>query len=318
MSKRQRTSVSTALFASAVALALTATACGTAEKTAGGGEGKPVKLGLALSTLNNPFFVEMKKGAEEEAKAQGAEVTVQDAQDDASQQTNQVQNFLSQNMKAVIVNPVDSDAAVPAVKASGRAGVPVVAVDRSVSGGKVETTVASDNVGGGRMAAKQTAKELGGQGTILVLRGTPGTSASQERGKGFSEGLEQYPGIKVAARQSANFDRAKALDVTTNVLQANPDVQAVFAENDEMALGAAKALGSRAGKSVQVIGFDGTPEALKAVKKGTLNSTIAQQPAELGKMAVRNAVRVTNDGKVESTIKVPVKVVTEKNAGEFS
>ncbi len=313
-SNRQRTAAAAVLLTASLALA--ATGCGT-QKTASGGEKSPVKLGMALSTLNNPFFVEMKKGAESEAKTEGAELTVQDAQDDASQQTNQVQNFTSQNMKAVIVNPVDSDAAVPAVKAAQNAGIPVVAADRGVNGDGVKTTVASDNVGGGKMAADQVSELLDGQGEVLVLRGTPGTSASRERGEGFAKGLKKHSGLKVAARQTAGFDRAKALDVTTNVLQSHPGVRAVFAENDEMALGAAKALGPRAGTEVKIVGFDGTPEAVKAVKKGTLSGTIAQQPGELGRMAVRNAVRVANGDSVEKSIQVPVKAVTKKNADRF-
>lgn len=104
----------------------------------------------------------------------------------------------------------------------------------------------------------------------------------------------------------------------TNLLQAHPDVQGVFAENDEMALGAVKALGSKAGKSVQVIGFDGTPDGLKAVKEGTMYASVAQQPKELGRIAVENALRAADDKEVDKTVKVPVKVVTAKNVDEFT
>lgn len=313
MSKR-KTTTTVAIIATAVAL--TATACGSGSKDSGGK--KDVKLGFAISALNQPFMVEMKKGAEAEAKAQGAKLSVQNASDDASQQANQVQNFTSQQVKSIIINPVDSDAAAPSVKAAGNAKIPVIAADRSVNKAKVEATVASDNVSGGKMAAKEIADQLGGKGKILVLQGQVGTSASRERGKGFTEGLKKYPGIKVVSKQPADFQRAKGLDVTTNVLQSNPDLDGVFAENDEMALGAAKALGAKSGGDIKVIGFDGTPEALKAVKKGTLTSTVAQQPAELGKMAVRNAMRVVEGSPVDPQIKVPVKVVTKKNVDRFS
>lgn len=299
-----------------VALVLTATACGSGSSASGGEE--KIKMGLAISTLNNPFFVEMKKAAEAEAKAQGVELSVQDAQDDASQQTNQVQNFTSQNMNSIIVNPVDTEAAVPAVKAAKNAGIPVVAADRTIDDPQVKTTVASDNVEGGKQAAKQLAKQIDGQGKVLVLRGSAGTSASRERGKGFTEGIKKYPDIKVVAKQPADFDRAKALDATTNVMQSNSGVNAVFAENDEMALGAVKALKGQAGSTVQVFGFDGTPEGLKAVKDGKLAGTVAQQPDELGRMVVRNAVRVANDTEVDNVIKVPVKIVTKKNVDQYS
>jgi len=120
------------------------------------------------------------------------------------------------------------------------------------------------------------------------------------------------------AKQPADFDRTKGLDVMTNLLQAHPDVDGVFAENDEMALGAIKAPGSKAGKSVQVVGFDGTPDGLTAVKAGTLYASVAQQPKELGKIAVENALRAADGKKVAETVKVPVKVVTSKNVDGFS
>lgn len=282
-----------------------------------GSSGTSTKIGLSLSTLNNPFFVQMKEGAQAEAKKAGVDLTVTDAQNDASQQANQLQNFTSESMKAVIVNPVDSDAVGPAARAANKADIPVIAADRGVNKADVATLVASDNVAGGRQAAKALADKLGGKGEVVVLQGTAGTSASRERGQGFAEGIKAFPGIKVVAKQPADFDRTKGLDVMTNLLQGNPGVDGVFAENDEMALGAVKALGDKAGKSVSVVGFDGTPDGLKAVEAGTLYASVAQQPAELGRIAVRNAIRAADDKKVDAVVKVPVKVVTEKNVARF-
>lgn len=280
------------------------------------GAAKP-KIGLSLSTLNNPFFVQIRDGAEEEAKKLGADLTVTDAQNDASQQANQLQNFTSGSLSAVVVNPVDSDAAGPSVRGANKAGIPVIAVDRGVNKADTSALVASDNVEGGALGAKALAEKLGGKGTIVILQGQAGTSASRERGAGFAEGLKAYPGIKVVAKQPADFDRTKGLDVMTNLLQAHPDIDGVFAENDEMALGAIKALGSKAGRSVQVVGFDGTPDGLKAVQAGTLYASVAQQPSELGRIAVRNALRAAEDEKVEKMVKVPVKVVTKENVAGF-
>ncbi|MET7786846.1 substrate-binding domain-containing protein [Streptomyces sp. NPDC005248] len=283
-----------------------------------GNSGTTTKVGMSLSTLNNPFFVQMKAGAQAEAKDAGIDLTVTDAQNDASQQANQLQNFTGAGMQSIIVNPVDSDAVGPAVRAANKADIPVVAADRGVNKAETATLVASDNVAGGRLAAKALADKLGGKGDIVVLQGTAGTSASRERGKGFTEGLKAYPGIKVVASQPADFDRTKGLDVMTNLLQSHPRITGVFAENDEMALGAVKALGSKAGKSVDVVGFDGTPDGLKAVAAGTLYASVAQQPKELGKIAVQNAVEAARGKQVDSTVKVPVKVVTEKNVADFS
>ncbi|MEU8511018.1 substrate-binding domain-containing protein [Kitasatospora sp. NPDC048722] len=276
------------------------------------------KIGLSLSTLNNPFFVQIRSGAQAEAKRLGVDLTVTDAQNDASQQANQLQNFTSSKLGAIVVNPVDSDAASNPVAAAGRARIPVIAVDRGVNNADVNALVASDNVAGGEQAAKTVAEKLGGSGKIVILQGLAGTSAARERAEGFAKGLEAYPGIEVVAQQPADFDRTKGLDVMSNLLQAHPDVQGVIAANDEMALGAVKALGSRAGESVQVVGFDGTPDGLKAVEQGTLYASVAQQPSQLGKIAVDNAVKAIKGEKVEETVKVPVKVVTKETVAGFS
>ncbi|MFF8730383.1 substrate-binding domain-containing protein [Streptomyces sp. NPDC015171] len=279
--------------------------------------GKP-RMGLSLSTLNNPFFVQIRAGAQAEAEKLGVDLTVTDAQNDASQQANQLQNFTSSGLGAIIVNPVDSDAASNAVKGADKAGIPVVAVDRGVNKASVDTLVASDNVAGGELAAKTVAEKLGGRGKIVILQGQAGTSAARERAAGFARGLKAYPGIRVVAQQPADFDRTKGLDVMSNLLQAHPDVQGVIAANDEMALGAIKALGSKAGKSVQVVGFDGTPDGLTAVKDGTLYASVAQQPTQLGRIAVDNALKAVKGEKVAPTVKVPVKVVTKDNVAGFS
>ncbi|MGW8699961.1 ABC transporter permease/substrate-binding protein [Streptomyces eurythermus] len=276
------------------------------------------RLGLSLSTLNNPFFVQIRSGAQAEARKLGVDLTVTDAQNDASQQANQLQNFTSTNLDGIIVNPVDSDAAGNSVKAAGKADIPVVAVDRGVNHASVATLVASDNVAGGELAAKTVAEKLGGHGKIVILQGQAGTSAARERAAGFAKGLKAYPGIRVLAQQPADFDRTKGLDVMSNLLQAHPDVQGVIAANDEMALGAIKALGSKAGRSVQVVGFDGTPDGLTAVKDGTLYASVAQQPSQLGRIAVDNALKAVRGEKVAPTVKVPVKVVTKDNVAGFT
>ncbi|CAD5924033.1 MULTISPECIES: ABC transporter permease/substrate-binding protein [Streptomyces] len=283
-----------------------------------GSSGGTTKVGMSLSTLNNPFFVQMKDGAQAEAKKAGIDLTVTDAQNDASQQANQLQNFTSSGVSSIIVNPVDSDAVGPGVRSANKADIPVIAADRGVNKADAATLVASDNVAGGKLAADALADKLGGKGSIVILQGTAGTSASRERGAGFAEGLKAYPDIKVVAKQPADFDRTKGLDVMTNLVQSHPGITGVFAENDEMALGAVKALGSKAGTSVSVVGFDGTPDGLKAVGAGTLYASVAQQPSELGRIAVQNAVKAAKGEKVEKTVKVPVKVVTRENVADFS
>lgn len=201
--------------------------------------------------------------------------------------------------------------------ALNKAKIPVIAVDRTVSGAKVTSFIASDNVAGGRQAAKNLAASIGEKGNVLVLQGVAGTSATRDRGKGFAEGIKAYPQIVVVGEQTANFDRATALDVTTNLLQAHPGVSGIFAENDEMALGAIQALGSRAGTSVMVAGFDGTDNGLTAIKAGTLTSTIAQQPAQLGALAVDQALDAVTGKKGSPIVAVAVVSVTTSNVSQY-
>lgn len=270
-----------------------------------------VTIGLSLSTLNNPFFVSVRDGAQKEADALGAKLTVTDAQNDATTQANQIQNFQTQKLQAVIINAVDSDAAGPIVAPLISAKVPVVAVDRAVNGADVNSFIASDNVQGGKMAADALAKAMGEKGSVIVLEGTAGTSAARDRNKGFTEGIAAYPNIKVVASQPADFDRTKGLDVATNLLQAHPDAVGIFAANDEMALGAVQALGDKAGKSVFVVGFDGTDDGKTAIKAGTMAASVAQQPENLGKAAVDAAVKLAQGQTVEKTVAVPVVVLTK-------
>lgn len=296
-------------------MALGAAALLTVTSACSSGSGGDLTVGVALSTLNNPFFVQLRDGAQSAADAAGANLIVQDAQNDASMQANQMQNFTTQQVSAIVINPVDSDAAGPMVSSVG--SIPVVAVDRGVNGADVVSFVSSDNVEGGRLAAQTLAEKMGGKGEIVVLQGVAGTSASRERGAGFDEGIKEYPDIKIVAKQPADFDRAKALDVMTNTLQANPNITGVFAENDEMALGAIKALGDAAGTSVTVVGFDGTPDGLAAIEKGTLYASMAQLPAELGAKSVEAAIMAAKGETPEKEVKVPVKVVTKENVAEF-
>lgn len=297
----------------ASALALTGTACSNNE---GGNADKP-KVSLLLSTLNNPFFVDVRDGAQGAADAAGVQLDVSDAQNDSATQANQAANAQSSGAKVVIINAVDSKAAGAAVQPLVTAKIPVIAVDRAVEGATVTGYVASDNVAGGAEAAKLLAKAVNDQGKIIVLQGVPGTSASNDRGKGFSDEMTKHSGIEIVASQTANFDRAQALDVATNLLQANPGVVGIFAENDEMALGAIQALGADAGKKVKVVGFDGTADGLKAIQDGTLVGTIAQQPKELGKVAVELAAKVAKDESIEAVVPVPIKAVDSSNVTEF-
>lgn len=303
----------TAALSVGLALVLTATACNRGEASADGG-----KVTLAISTLNNPFFVDLRDGAQEEATKAGIELTIVDAQNDSATQANQLATAATDGSVGVIINAVDSDAASVALAPVATADVPIVAVDRSVGETKIASFVASDNVAGGEQAATAMAEKLGGKGKIIVLEGVPGASSTNERGEGFTKGLAAFPDIEVVSSQPADYDRAKALDVATNLLQGNPEVAGVLAMNDEMALGAIQALGDKAGKSVSVVGFDGTEDGFTAVEKGTLLATIAQNPAELGRQSVQIISESLAGKDVEATVAVAVNTVNAENISEYT
>ncbi|MCM3672685.1 MULTISPECIES: ribose ABC transporter substrate-binding protein RbsB [Peribacillus] len=270
---------------------------------------KDVKVGVSISTLNNPFFVSLKDGIEKEAKEKGMKVTVVDAQDDTAKQISGIEDLILQEVDVLLVNPTDSAAITSAVKDANDAGIPVITIDRSSDEGDIETFIASDNVAGGEMAAEYLVKELGEKAKVVELEGVSGASATRERGKGFHNIADKQ--LDVLTSQTAEFDRTKGLNVMENILQGNNDVQAVFAHNDEMALGAIEAI-KAAGKDIIVIGFDGNDDALKAVEKGELKATIAQQPALIGEKAVNAAEKVLKGDKVDDTISVPLKLVTKE------
>ena len=308
-----------AVVASATLLCTSLTAC---NRDSGGnnaaGDSANKSITFALSTQANSFMVKMREGAQKKADELGLTINFQDASDDSATQANQLANAAATGAGAVIVNPTDSDAMAPAVKQLTDAKIPVVAVDRAVNNAEVSSYIASDNVGGGKQAAKALSGAIHGEGEILVLQGKTGSSASRERGQGFDEGLKDSPNIKVVAKQTAEFERVKGLDVTTNLLQAHPNVKAIFAENDEMALGAIEALGDKAGKDVIVVGFDGVEDALKAIKEGTMYASIAQQPADMAAQAVVEASKLLKGEAATKEMQVDVVTVTKDNVDKFS
>ncbi|MCY8510986.1 ribose ABC transporter substrate-binding protein RbsB [Bacillus mojavensis] len=270
---------------------------------------KEFTIGLSISTLNNPFFVSLKKGIEKEAEKRGMKVIIVDAQNDSSKQTSDVEDLIQQGVDALLINPTDSSAISTAVESANSIGVPVVSIDRSAEQGKVETLVASDNVKGGEMAAEFIADKLGNGAKVAELEGVPGASATRERGSGFHKIADQK--LDVVTKQSADFDRTKGLTVMENLLQGHPDIQAVFAHNDEMALGALEAINS-SGKDILVVGFDGNKDAISSIKDGKLSATVAQQPELIGKLATEAADQILHGKKVKKTISAPLKLETKK------
>ena len=265
-------------------------------------------IGLSVSTLNNPFFVTLSDGAEAKAKELGVELIVVDAGDDSAKQASDIEDLISKNISVLIVNPVDSDAVAPAVQDAVDKGIKVVAVDRVVNGVDVDCSIASDNVAGAKMATEYLVELAGEKAKTAELEGVNGASATIDRGQGFHSVADEK--LDVVASQTANFNRAEGMTVMENMLQANPDIQCVFAHNDEMALGAIEAIGD---KDIIVAGFYATDDAIEAVKEGKMAATVAQQPDLMGATAVETAQKLINGETVEKSLPVEVTLITKDN-----
>ncbi|GAB2878816.1 ribose ABC transporter substrate-binding protein RbsB [Paraburkholderia jirisanensis] len=274
-----------------------APASAPAAAPAAGNGGKP-KIGFSVSTLNNAFFVGLKLGVEKGSKEQGFELVQTNANGDAQQQVNDANNLLSQGITALVLNPIDSKAIIPAVEKANQMGIPVFTLDRGSDGGKVTSFVASDNVALGATGAKWIADQLKARygspkGNVVDLIGLVGTTAATDREKGFSDEIAKYPDIKVVARQEGAFDQEKSLNAMTNILQKFPQIDAVFGANDDNTVGAEKAI-DNAGRykplgdkeHIMVIGADGTAQALSAIRAGKQDATISQNPIQMAAKAL--------------------------------
>ena len=263
-------------------------------------------IGFSVSTLNNPFFVTLTEGARKAATENNVELVVVDAGDDAAKQTSDIEDLVSRNVGVLIVNPVDSDAVAPAVKSAMSQGIKVIAVDRGVNGVDVDCQIASDNVAGARMATEYLMELVGEGAKVAELQGVPGASATIDRGAGFHQVADQS--LQVAASQTANFNRAEGMTVMENILQSDGTIKGVFAHNDEMALGAVEAVAA-SGKEIQIVGFDATDDAQKAVKDGKMAATVAQKPDKMGETAIGTAVKIMAGETVEKSIPVEVELI---------
>ena len=267
-------------------------------------------IALVVSTLNNPFFVSMKDGAQKEADKLGYNLVVLDSQNNPAKELANVQDLTVRGTKLMLINPTDSDAVGNAVAMANQAKIPVITLDRQATKGVVASHVASDNAFGGKMAGDYIAKKLGENAKVIELEGIAGTSVARERGKGFAQAAEKHH-FQILASQPADFDRTKGLNVMQNLLTAHQDVQAVFAQNDEMALGALRALQTAGKTDVLVVGFDGTEDGIKAVNGGKMGATVAQRPEQIGVIGVQTADKVLKGEKVPAVIPVDLKLVAQ-------
>lgn len=276
-------------------------------------------VALVVKTLNNQFFIDMEAGAKAAADSLGLELIVQapDREIDVERQMQIVENLIQRNVKVLMLVPNGSKEIVPAVVKANAAKIPVITVDTRVDaatlkadGGRVATFIGSDNEDGGRMAGAFLIERLGGKAKVAVLEGVPGHETADARLRGFRTAIGASSGMQIVASQPANMERDQAFNVTQNILQAHPDITALFACNDVMALGALEAI-QAAGKAtaISVVGFDAQDDARKAITEKRMAATIAQNPREMGRMAVITAMKLIKGETVPAEQAVAISLV---------
>lgn len=277
-------------------------------------------VALVLKTLNHPFFVDMRRGAQEAADRLGVQLQVQAAEReiDVEKQMQIVENLIQTGIGALCITPSGSREIVSALVKAREANVPIIVVDTRVdakaaadAGVQTETFVGSDNYAGGRLAGEYVVKATGGKARVGILEGIPGHETGDSRLRGFREVVATTPGITIVASQPANWERDQGFNVFQNMLQAHADIDTVFAASDLMALGAIEAIAAagRTGK-IRVVGFDALDDAKKAIAAGTMEASVAQFPYEMGKAAVEGAVKVMNGEKLPADVMVKLEMVT--------
>ncbi len=281
------------------------------------GEKRPV-IGVSLLNLSNELIVTLNRSMEEKARQLGVELIVNDAQRSAERQVQQVESFVAQKVDAIILNPCEVEASSPAVEKAVAAGIPIVNVNSET---KAEPTafVGSRDEESGRIAMEYLAQRLNGKGNIVMMHGFMGQAAQIKRDQGAREVLARNPGMKLIAEQTAEWDRAKAMTLMENWIQSyGSRIDGIFAQNDEMAMGALLALeqGGRKGKVVMV-GVDAIPDALQAVRDGRLDATVFQDARGQGTAAVETAVKILRKQPYDKQLFIPFQLVTKEYAGQF-
>lgn len=287
--------------------------------TAAPGHAKTTTIGVSMALFDDNFLTGVRQAMADYAKTQpDVQVQFQDAQGDIGRQLSQVQNFMSQKVDAIIVNVVDTAATRNITKIVTDAGIPLVYVNRRPDAKTLPATVsvvASDDLVAGRLEMTELARRMGGKGNVVLMLGDLANNSTQGRTAGNKEVLAKNPGIKVVEEQTANFERTKAIDLMNNWLSKGENIDAVAANNDEMAIGAIIALrqAGQSPKQVLVGGVDATADALAEMAKGDLAVTVFQDAKGQGRKAVENAVKLARGEKVEQFDSVPYELVTPEN-----
>lgn len=267
------------------------------------------KIGVTLLTREHQFYKDLEAGLKEVADSNGFELIVQSGDMDLAKQQSQIENFIVQKVAAIVVCPADTKGIAPAIEKANAANIPVFTADISASGGKVVSHIASDNILGGAKAAEFIANALKDGGEVGIV-GQPEVQSTIDREKGFREEMAKYPKIKVVTTLNGGGVRDRATKATDDMLQGNPDLKAIFAINDDSALGALASVETRGKKELIIVGYDATPEAVAKIKGGTmLKADVAQDPKLIGAKTIETIARHLKGEKVEAVVAIPVKIV---------
>lgn len=281
------------------------------------GGGEVESIGLMVQDLSNPFFLSMQEAVEAAGEEIGASVATEDGRQDLGAQNEQIDAFIQQQIDVLLLNAVDSEGIGPAVERAVDAGITVVAVDVAAAGALA--TVTSDNTQAGEQACEYLMEEIGGEGGIFIIDGTPITSV-QDRVAGCESVLEDYPDVEVLATQAGDNGRSLALDITTDLLTSNPDVDGIFGINDPTALGATLAAQQAGLTDVVIVGVDGSPEATAEMEdEDTLfRGTPAQDPGGLAVTGLEIATGIrAGEEPEEDLVLVPTELITHDNLADY-
>lgn len=271
-----------------------------------------------MLSMQNEFIVNISDEMQKKAEELGAELIIVDAERSPLKQIEQVESFIAQKVDVIILNPCEFEASSPAVTKALAANIPIVNVNSAT---KVQPTafVGSNDVESGRIAMKFIAEKLGGKGNIVMIQGLNGQAAQIQREQGAKEIIEQFPGLNMIAQQTAEWDRAKSMDLMQNWIQSyGTKINAVFAHNDEMGLGAVKALQDAGMKEkVIVVSIDAIADALQAVKKGDLDATVFQDARKQGAGAIETAVKIARSQQFDKEFIIPFKLLTKADVDSY-
>jgi len=282
--------------------------CGPADT--GGAE---KTIGVSLLTRAHVFYRDLEDGLLAGAAEHDYELFISAAEWDAGRQIAQLEDFITREVDAIIVSPVDSSGVGAGIRAANEAGIPVFTADIASFGGEVVSHIASDNIAGGRLAGEYLVKLLGGEGKVAIIN-QPIVTSTLDRVQGFREIVEAYPGIEIVADVDGHGLRDRALQAASDVLQANPELDGIFAINDDSALGTLDAVEDFGRDNVVIIGYDATPPARDAIlKDGALKADVVQYPFEIGRMTVVTIADFFAGNEVPEVVPVEVGIVDRES-----